>query len=466
MPGDPAATVCLDGGLQAAQSAPSRIGSWDVQRRLGAGAMGEVFLARRGDQRAALKLVAKRYAGDDAFTQRFQREIALLSKFDHANVARALDGGEHEGRPWLAMEFVDGPDLDNLLRDHGPFSEADVLHLAIQMARGLEHIHQQAGLIHRDVKPANVLVARRPGGDPHRLLNPGDVAKLIDFGLAKPAEQDEGSGLTMTGMIMGTPNYIAPEQISCERTLTLHVDMYALGATMYHLLTGRVPFEAGSAAAVMAAHLNNPVPDPGQVVPAVSPATRRLVGTALAKRRSDRFATWQAFITACEKAVVALGAPPAAGAEGTGRFLRKPMVRPPSTQTLRRPEGGALAGPGPRSTPAPVPALGAGAPLEPRGGSAAAVAASLGVGQPESGSEALRAAVTSRVVKAQTSSIHRKSDTAKARRPAGVATSAVSKWSGRLDAAGSTGGSVLPWLILVSAGLLASGAAVWALVLP
>lgn len=452
--------------MQAALAGPTRIGSWEVQRRLGAGAMGEVFLARRGDQRAALKLVAKRYAGDDAFTQRFQREIALLSKFDHPNVARALDGGEHEGRPWLAMEFVDGPDLDNLLHNHGPFFEADVLQLAIQMARGLEHIHQQAGLIHRDVKPANVLVARKPGGDPHRLLNPGDVAKLIDFGLAKPVEQDEGSGLTMTGMIMGTPNYIAPEQISCERNLTLHVDMYALGATVFHLLTGHVPFEAGSAAAVMAAHLNNPVPDPGQVVPAISPATRRIVTTALAKRPGDRFTTWQAFITACEKAVAALGAP-AAGAEGTGRFLRKPMTRPPSTQTVRRPPG-ALSNPstGSRSTPAPVPAIGGGTPLEPRSGTAAAVAASLGVGQPATGSEALRAAVTSRVVKAHTSAIHRKADTARAQRSGGVATSAVSKWSGRLDAAGSTGGSVLPWLILVGAGLLACGAVVWVVVLP
>lgn len=450
-----------------ALAAPQRIGNWLVQRRLGAGAMGEVFLAVRGDQRAALKLVAKRYAGDDAFTQRFQREIALLSKFDHPNVARAHDGGEHEGRPWLAMEFVDGPDLENLLAKHGPFFETDVLQLAIQVARGLEHIHQQAGLIHRDVKPANILVARKPGGDPHRLLNPGDVAKLIDFGLAKPIEQEEGNGLTMTGMIMGTPNYIAPEQVACERTLTLHVDMYALGATVFHLLTGRVPFEAGSAAAVMAAHLNSPVPDPGQAVPAISPATRRLVMTALAKRPSERFTDWRAFIIACEKAVAALGSGNAAPV-ATNRFLRKPLTKPPSTATVRKQDAS-----GQRATDRPSPAIGGGHALEPRAGTSAALDASLGVGGPATGSDALRAAVTSRIVKVQTTSVHRKSDavvspvsTAAAasgsRKARGVATSAVSKWSGRLESSGTTGGAVLPWVVLTAAGLAAIGAVTWA----
>lgn len=461
----------MDGGLQQAQNAPQLIGNWNVQRKLGAGAMGEVFLASRGDQRAALKLVAKRYAGDDAFTQRFQREIALLSKFDHPNVARAHDGGEHDGRPWLAMEFVDGPDLENLLKEHGPFFEADVLQLSIQVARGLEHIHQQAGLIHRDVKPANILVARKPGGDPHRLLNPGDVAKLIDFGLAKPVEQDEGNGLTMTGMIMGTPNYIAPEQVACERVLTLHVDMYALGATIFHLLTGRVPFEAGSAAAVMAAHLNNPVPDPGQIVPAISQPTRRLIMTALAKRASDRFTDWRAFIIACEKASAALGAPVAgAGAAGTGRFLRKPMAKPATAPVARPTSSVVVSKPessnsGARATAKPVPSMGGGGrALEPRPGTAAAVAASLGVGEPVNGSDALRAAVTSRIVKVQTSSVHCKTS-GTTRRNGGVATSAVSKWSGRLENSGSTGGAVLPWVVLTAAGLLAVGGVIWAVVL-
>ena len=435
-----------------ATGAPPHIGEWLVQRRIGAGAMGEVFLAQRGPQRAALKLVAKRFAGDDSFTQRFQREIALLSKFDHINVARALDGGEHDGRPWLAMEFVNGPDLEGLLNGHGPFFETDVLSLAVQVGRGLEHIHLQAGLIHRDVKPANILVARAPGGDPNRLLNPGDSAKLIDFGLAKPVEQDEGSGLTMTGMIMGTPNYIAPEQVACERNLTLHVDMYALGASMFHLLTGRVPFERGSAAAVMAAHLNDAVPDPGQAVPAISPATRKLIMTTLAKRAADRFTDWKAFLVACEKALAALGE--SSGAT-SNKFLKKPLTKPPTSGVREAEPNPATSS---RNPARPLAAVGSGPALEPRPGSAAAVAKSLGLGGPRTGSEALRSAATSRIVKVQTSSAHRKPTTRRQ-----VSTSAVSKWSGRLEKAGQTGGSIVPWLVLGLAGALAIAGALWAL---
>ena len=450
----PADTIAMDAVPLPATSAPQQIGEWLVQRRLGAGAMGEVFLAQRGPQRAALKLVAKRYAGDDSFTQRFQREIALLAKFDHPNVARALDGGEHDGRPWLAMEFVNGPDLEGLLKGHGAFLESDVLSLGAQMARGLEHIHQQAGLIHRDIKPGNVLVARAPGGDPNRLLNPGDIAKLIDFGLAKPAE-DEGDALTMTGMILGTPNYIAPEQVACERHLTLHVDMYALGATMFHLLTGQVPFPRGSAAAVMAAHLNDAVPDPGQLVPGLSQATRRLVMTALGKRASGRYADWKAFLVACEMALAALGT----GATTSSRLFKNPLIRPQTSAFRKSPETGtASAG---RSTTRPVPALGGGSALEARQGSTAAVAESLGLGGPRTGSDALRAAVTSSIVRVQTTTTHRKPTTG--RQGDSVATSAVSKWSGRMENSGTTGGSVLPWVVLGLAGALAIAGTIWAL---
>ncbi|MEK7412335.1 MAG: serine/threonine-protein kinase, partial [Planctomycetota bacterium] len=263
---DPSATQAADfAGMHVVASMPTTIGDWVVKQKLGAGAMGEVFLAFNQGERAALKLVAKHYATDDRFIQRFQREVETLTSLDHPNVAKALDCGEFDGRPWLAMEFVGGPDLENLQKQHGVFFEADVLRLAMQVARGLEYIHAQAGLIHRDIKPANILIARAPDGDPTRLMNPGDLAKIIDFGLAKPTE-DEGHGLTMTGMILGTPNYISPEQIACEKNLTLHVDMYALGASMFHFLSGRVPFANGSAAAVMAAHLNEPVPDPGDIV--------------------------------------------------------------------------------------------------------------------------------------------------------------------------------------------------------
>jgi len=435
------ATVSMEtsafASVTASDAAPERIGAWLIERRIGAGAMGEVYLAVRGEQRAALKLVARDRVQDDSFLQRFQREIAVLAKFDHPHVERALDGGEHDGQPWLAMEFVDGPDVESVLKQNqnAPFAEMEVLQFAIQLARGLEHVHSQAGLIHRDIKPANVLIARAPGGDPRRLLNPGDIAKLIDFGLAKPTEQAEGMGLTMTGMIMGTPNYIAPEQVACERTLTLHVDMYSLGASMFHLLTGRLPFPTGSAASVMVAHLNQPPPDPGQVLPTLTPLTRKLVLTTMAKRAADRYTDWGAFIVACEKALAA--APPSSG--GTSRIF-KPQK--PTTVVLRRAE----------SSQQVVANIKPEAP--------AVVPGSVG-----SGSAALRAAVTSRIAKPPSGQYARSSTvrTERAPRPDARA-SAVHTWSGRLETAGTTGGSILPWLALGLARLLAVAVVVWAFI--
>jgi serine/threonine protein kinase len=420
---------------QALEPPPPSIGGWTVQRRLGAGAMGEVYLAERDGKRAALKLVAGRFVGDDAFTTRFHREVDILKRFDHPHVARALDAGEHEGRPWLAMEFVNGPDIESHLAQHGPASEHQVLRLAIQLAQGLDHVHATAGLIHRDIKPANVLVQRAPGGDPTRLLNAGDVAKIIDFGLAKPADPDEGGGLTMTGMIMGTPNYISPEQIACEKQLTQHVDMYALGGSMYHMLTGQVPYPVGSAASVMAAHLNNAVPDPTERVPSLSSATKRVVMTAMAKRVADRYADWRAFIAACEKALSALGPEPA---PQTNRFLKRPMPKPATA---------AQAKPPPVRTPA------TGSVARP---TTAACAPSA------SGADALRAAATSRMIRKHgTSGTHRKQVEAATARTA--ATSAVGQWSGRQETVSSTGGSILPWIAVALAGLLAVAAVAWAI---
>ena len=417
-------------------SAPEQIGAWRIERRIGAGAMGEVYLAVRDGQRAALKLVARDRVQDDSFLQRFQREMAVLAKFDHPHVARALDSGEHEGQPWLAMEFVDGPDVESILKSNqnAPFAETDVLQFAIQLARGLEHVHRQAGLIHRDIKPANVLIARAPGGDPRRLLNPGDVAKLIDFGLAKPTEQADGMGLTMTGMIMGTPNYIAPEQVACERTLTLHVDMYSLGGSMFHLLTGRLPYPGGSAASVMVAHLNQPPPDPGQVVPTLTPLTRKLVLTTMAKRAADRYADWTAFIAACEKALAA--APPPSGA--TSRAFQR---QSPTTAVQRRSESSQ------QRTALQV------------------EAPEVATGAVGSGSAALRAAVTSRISKPASGQYVRPATvrTEQVQRPPAQA-SAVHTWSGRLETAGTTGGSILPWIALGVAGLLAVAGVVWAFI--
>ncbi len=307
-------------------AAPTAVGEFALVKSIGAGAMGVVYLAehRTTKARAALKLITNSHAADEAFIQRFNREIAILSRLDHPNIGRAIAFGVEHGHPYLAMEFINGPNLGDVLNERGALFEPDVLRIAIQVARGLAYAHTEAGLIHRDIKPANLLIALGEGGDrTSGLLAESDQVKIIDFGLAKSVDAED-QRLTLTGIVMGTPSYMSPEQIRSDPHLDYHTDIYALGATMFHLLTGRIPYPSAVPAMVMVGHLNNPVPDPGALVPSLSPLTRKLVMTAMAKSVRDRFVDYRGFILACEKALKALGQ---SSAGGTMRMLRKPMVR-------------------------------------------------------------------------------------------------------------------------------------------
>jgi serine/threonine-protein kinase len=312
-------------GHDEASGKPVRsIGEFILGRSLGAGAMGEVILAKHAvsGETVALKLITDRYAADAAFVQRFNREIAVLTRLDHPNIARAIAYGVDQGTPYLAMEFIAGPNLGDVLAERGALFETDVLRIAIQVARGLAYAHTEAGLIHRDIKPANILIAQHGDGDREaRLMADGDLPKIIDFGLAKSIDAED-ERLTLTGIVMGTPSYMSPEQIRCDPQLDFHTDIYALGATMFHLLTGRPPYQGTAPAIVMTGHLTQPVQDPGVLVPSLNPLTRQLVMTAMAKAVKDRFQDHRGLIIACEKALKAIGA-----GGGTLRLLRKPMVR-------------------------------------------------------------------------------------------------------------------------------------------
>jgi serine/threonine protein kinase len=294
------------------------IQGYDIVAKLGAGAMGEVFHARQrsSGREVALKIMAERLLDSPEFVKRFEREIQLLSRLDHPNIAPALTHGSHDGRVYMTMEFVRGPDLGMVLKSQGPFPEADVLRMAIQIARALEYVHDTAGLIHRDIKPGNLLVITAPKGE-----SGGETIKIIDFGLAR-STIDEDQNMTLTGMIMGTPYYMSPEQIRGERNLSIHTDIYALGATMYHLLTGAVPYDGKSQAMVMSGHLNSPVPDPGALMPNLSRATRYLIMTAMSKLAQKRFVNYPAFIACCERALQSLQIQ-----AGSIKILRKPMTK-------------------------------------------------------------------------------------------------------------------------------------------
>lgn len=301
------------------------LGDFTLVRKIGAGAMGDVYLGRHGKtgEQVAIKLISDKHCLDEAFIKRFKREIAVLMGLDHPNIARAVGFGVDQDRSFLALEFIEGPNLSDVLHERGALFEQDVLTIAIHVARGLAHAYNEAGLVHRDIKPMNLLVKQgRPGKRGGNFMEEGDKVKIIDFGLAKPTDSDD-QRLTMTGFVMGTPAYMSPEQIRCEASLDFHTDMYALGATMFHLLTGRIPYPGNAPAIIMTGHLTQPVPDPGELVRSLSQATRTIVTTAMAKQARGRYVDFRAMISACEKALKELST----AAPGTQRLLRKPLIR-------------------------------------------------------------------------------------------------------------------------------------------
>lgn len=301
------------------------LGDFTLVKKIGAGAMGDVYLGKHGTtgESVAIKLISDKHCLDEAFIKRFKREIDVLMGLNHPNIARAVGYGVDQDRTFLALEYIEGPNLSDVLHERGALFEQDVLTLAIHVARGLASAYNEAGLVHRDIKPMNLLVKQqRQGARSGLFMEDGDKVKIIDFGLAKPTDSDD-QRLTMTGFVMGTPAYMSPEQIRCESMLDFHTDMYALGATMFHLLTGRVPYPGNAPAIIMTGHLTQPVPDPGELVPSISQNTRNIVTTAMAKVPRGRFADFRAMISACEKALKELST----NAPGTIRMLRKPMVR-------------------------------------------------------------------------------------------------------------------------------------------
>jgi serine/threonine protein kinase len=294
--------------------------AYRLTRKLGSGGMGTVFLAEHlaSSRMVALKTMNARLEEDKDFIGRFHREAKALGTVKHVNIAEIIESGENKGHCWLAMEFIDGPSLMNLLKDYRVLPEAYALRICKQVAEGLGHVWNTAHLVHRDLKPENILVIRNRagGGD---LFPADDQAKLIDFGLVKGEDKDDR--LTQTGMTIGTPLYMSPEQVRGDK-LDCRSDVYGLGATLYHLLTGFTPFTGTSPGSIMSAHLTEPVPDPGDRVPSLSKATRELVLTSMAKDVKDRFLTFEGMVKAIEAALGECGQK----SGGTLRLLRKPLV--------------------------------------------------------------------------------------------------------------------------------------------
>jgi serine/threonine protein kinase len=216
-----------------------RLGNWRIVRELGRGGMGQVFLAheelpgKTSDRVAAIKVLSAELANDDGFRSRFQREVEVLQTLDHPNIVRLFDSGTKDGRYFYVMEYVDGPNFEQLLGEAGRLPWREVLDLALQVSPALKHAHDR-GVIHRDLKPSNLLRAAAKPED-----GAFGTVKLTDFGIAHVFARPH---LTATGGIIGTAEYLSPEQ-AAGKPVTKKSDLYSLGAVLYTLLTGRNPFQ-------------------------------------------------------------------------------------------------------------------------------------------------------------------------------------------------------------------------------
>jgi eukaryotic-like serine/threonine-protein kinase len=277
-------------------------GRYRVLKRLGSGGMADVYCAEDTQlgRRVALKLLYRRFAEDAEFVERFRREASSAAGLQHPNIVGVFDRGEWDGTYYIAMEFLDGRTLKQLVTEHGAMPPDLAIDITLQVLRAARSAHKR-GVVHRDIKPHNVM------------LDDEGRAKVTDFGIARAGASD----MTQTGSIMGTAQYLSPEQAHGE-PVSPRSDLYSIGVMLYELVTGRVPFDGESAVTIALKHVSERPLPPAQVNPAVPPALDAVVMRALEKDPARRFADADEFAAALEAAraqptVVALEDHPMAG---------------------------------------------------------------------------------------------------------------------------------------------------------
>ena len=272
----------------------STVGGYLLKRQLGAGGMGAVYLARHRSlpRDVALKVLHPAFADHEQFRERFERESDVLCRLEHPNVVDVVDRGQDGDLLWMSMRYVPGPDLDTALRERGPFSPEQAVAVVAGIGRALDAAHA-AGLLHRDVKPANILLRRGSDGT--------EEAMLTDFGIAK----DLAAAVTLTraGEAPATVAYASPEQLE-GLPLGRRADVYSLGAVLFELLTGRRAFPAAEIGPLLASVIAGPVPDIRSVRSDLPPALADVVTKALQKDPADRFASCGELATAAQAALV------------------------------------------------------------------------------------------------------------------------------------------------------------------
>ena len=255
-----------------------QIPGYHVIKKLGAGAMAQVFKARQLslDRIVAIKVLPQKFTNNPDFVQRFYDEGKAAAKLNHPNIVQAYDVGKASEYHYFVMEFVDGRTVFDDIQSYGPYQEPAAVKIAVEIANALKHAHER-GFIHRDVKPKNIMIEDETG-----------VAKLADMGLARAVGDREAAELE-AGKAYGTPYYISPEQIRGEVDVDFRADIYSLGATLYHMVTGKVPFDGPNPSAVMRKHLSEDLTPPDHLNSALDAGIGEVIEVCLNKDRDKRY---------------------------------------------------------------------------------------------------------------------------------------------------------------------------------
>jgi len=289
-------------------------GRYRLEARIAAGGMSTVYKAvdETLERTVAVKLMNREVASDSDQLERFRREARAVAQLSHPHIVTVIDAGEDDGRPYIVFEYVEGETLKDLIRREGRLPVTEALAYAIQIARALGAAHARH-IIHRDVKPQNVLI------------DEDGSAKVTDFGIARTLEED---GLTADGRVLGTTDYVSPEQ-ALGRPVTGRSDLYSLGIVLFEMLTGDVPFRGDNQVAVAMKHVREEIPDVALLRPGISAALAQVVDTATAKSESERYADDREMIADLEDALSLETA--RAGTTRTGEM----PAAPPTTAVLR-----------------------------------------------------------------------------------------------------------------------------------
>jgi tRNA A-37 threonylcarbamoyl transferase component Bud32 len=271
------------------------VGPYQIIEQLGQGGMASVYKAYHAalDRYVALKVLHQAFNEDSTFIGRFQREARVVAKLEHPNIVPVYDYAEHEGRPYLVMKFIEGDTLKARMAA-GPLSTKEIEQVVETVGAALGYAHRQ-GVLHRDIKPSNVLISNE------------NIIYLADFGLARIAQAGEST--LSTDAVMGTPQYISPEQAMGKKDLDAKTDIYSFGVMLYEMVVGQVPFSADTPFSIIHDHIYTPLPLPQSVNPNVPEPVQRVLLKALAKDRNDRFQSVEELIGAFKSAWLEAGVP-------------------------------------------------------------------------------------------------------------------------------------------------------------